>query len=204
MAEDKQDVILSNIDAKNRIANEIINQRYNKHPLDVLKNRIQKIKEDEAVKGAVEDGQLVGIMLWSKVITFTQFRKKYENITSFYREITDKGSNSSDTEFVREVYVHIPEMTTMLPYPNFNVIDKYMNYFNPDVNFSQQTAKFKEAEKECEKEFRKIVMFPRFYEVVSAPGRLPGSYNQPCLVQSLSGNGLSTEGLGKFIKQIDQ
>ena len=197
-------VISNNIDAKNRTVSSVINQRYNQSALDAVRNRLSKIKEREAVRSAIEDGQLAGILLWERTIPFTVFEAKYSNNISFYREITEKGKLGGPAFFVREAWVHIPEMTLMLPYPDFGIVNEYFQSLksvknNVDANSDSHL----ELQKKCKKEFEKIIMYPKFFQVAtSVLDPLSVSYNSPCLVRSMNKNGLMTESVGKFIETI--
>lgn len=191
-------IISSNIDAKNRVVSNVVNRRYNRSALDDIRSRLSRIKESETYKSAIEDGQLAGVLLWERTFTFLEFKAKYENNISFFREVTNKGESSGD--FVREAYVHIPEMTLMLPYPDFSIISEYLKVLN---EADSKSDSFLDISEKCEKEFKKIIMYPKFYQVVSSViSPLNASYNSVCLVRSLNKNGLMTESVGKYIKTI--
>lgn len=195
-------IISSNIDAKNRVVSDVVNRRYNRSALDDIRSRLSRIKESETYKSAIEDGQLAGVLLWERTFTFLEFKAKYENNISFFREVTNKGESSGD--FVREAYVHIPEMTLMLPYPDFSIISEYLEVLSKaDSKEDTESDSFLEISEKCEKEFKKIIMYPKFYQVVSSViSPLNASYNSVCLVRSLNKNGLMTESVGKYIKTI--
>lgn len=195
-------IISSNIDAKNRVVSDVVNRRYNRSALDDIRSRLSRIKESETYKSAIEDGQLAGVLLWERTFTFLEFKAKYENNISFFREVTNKGESSGD--FVREAYVHIPEMTLMLPYPDFSIISEYLKVLNEaDSEEDTKSDSFLDISEKCEKEFKKIIMYPKFYQVVSSViSPLNASYNSVCLVRSLNKNGLMTESVGKYIKTI--
>ena len=198
-------IISSNIDAKNRVVSNVVNRRYNRSALDDIRSRLSRIKESETYKSAIEDGQLAGVLLWERTFTFLEFKAKYENNISFFREVTNKGESSGD--FVREAYVHIPEMTLMLPYPDFSIISEYLNALaalnEPGSGADAKSDSFLDISEKCEKEFKKIIMYPKFYQVVSSViSPLNASYNSVCLVRSLNKNGLMTESVGKYIKTI--
>lgn len=199
-----KDIISNNIDAKNRIASSVINKRYNQSALDGIRSKLASVKDSEASKSAIEDGQLAGVLLWERTFPFDIFKNKYENNITLYREITDKGNQGGPGYFVREAYVHIPEMTLMLPYPDFSIINEY---FESVDNLKDQKDAMSdthlEKQKKCEKEFKKIIMYPRFYQVTtSALSTRDADYNSLCLVKSLNKNGLMTESVGKFMKKI--
>lgn len=195
-------IISSNIDAKNRIVSDVVNRRYNRSALDDIRSRLSRIKESETYKSAIEDGQLAGVLLWERTFTFLEFKAKYENNISFFREVTNKGESSGD--FVREAYVHIPEMTLMLPYPDFSIISEYIKVLTEAKSEEDRKSdSFLDISEKCEKEFKKIIMYPKFYQVVSSViSPLNASYDSVCLVRSLNKNGLMTESVGKYIKTI--
>ena len=195
-------IISSNIDAKNRVVSNVVNRRYNRSALDDIRSRLSRIKESETYKSAIEDGQLAGVLLWERTFTFLEFKAKYENNISFFREVTNKGESSGD--FVREAYVHIPEMTLMLPYPDFSIISEDIKVLNEEPSEEDtKSDSFLDISEKCEKEFKKIIMYPKFYQVVSSViSPLNASYNSVCLVRSLNKNGLMTESVGKYIKTI--
>lgn len=187
-----------NIDPKSRIISDIFNHRYNKNVLSDVKTRLDQVKKTHAAQGAVDDGELVGIALFFNYMNFAAFAKKYENNISFFREITSKGKTKGD--YVREVFVHIPEITGMLPYPNFVIINNYL--INTREPTAANTGAQDATEIACEKELKKITMFPRFYEIVNAAGHAIPTGNSACLVKSLRKEGLPSEVLGKFIKVL--
>tara|TARA_B100001094_G_C18183200_1_gene802161 strand:+ start:1054 stop:1656 length:603 start_codon:yes stop_codon:yes gene_type:complete len=199
MSKTTPQTIQDNIDPKSRIISDVINNRYNKSSLNEIQTRLNSIKEDRAADDAVDDGELLGIALYSRTMPFEMFRKKYENNVSFYRQITDKNEKKKKSGFVREVYVHIPEISGMLPYPDFSIIGKHIEEIKSS---SEPTDGFKVSQQKCEKELKKITMFPRFYEcTTSAAGYI---YNEICLVKSLRKEGVSSESLGKFLKIVDK
>lgn len=199
MSETTPPVIQENIDPKSRIISDVINNRYNKSSLNEIQVRLKSIKEQRAKDEAVDDGELLGIALYSRTMPFEMFRKKYENNVSFYRQITDKNEKRKKTGFVREFYVHVPEITGMLPYPDFSIIEKHIDEI---VSGAEPTDGFKVNQQKCEKELRKITMFPRFYECTTSAGGF--LYNTICLVKSLRKEGVTSESLGKFLKIVDE
>jgi hypothetical protein len=194
------DNVPTNIDPKSRIISDIFNNRYNKNALSTVKHRLDEVKKTAAKDGAVNDGELVGVALFFNYLSLAIFKKKYENNISFFREIVSKGEGGTKS-FIREVFVHIPEITGMLPYPNFTVINTHMKeVLDTDTRRSDDFITNQTA---CEKELKKITMFPRFYENVSSGGGSGfAAMDKLCLVKSLRKEGLPSEVLGKFIRVL--
>ena len=196
MTKRKDIYTVDNIDAKNKIVSDIINQRYRFDPVDSIRHKLAAVKDMVASTGA--PNQLVGIMLWSTFMSFEKFRIKYENMTSLYKEVTDNGSKIGPNNTVREAFVHIPEMTGMLPYPDFSIIKEYQLALRESV---PPTDNFEQLRDKCYIEFDKILMYPRFYSVILGTNG-EWAYNEPCIVESLGKTGMNSEVLGKFIKVV--
>lgn len=199
MAKRKDIYTVDNIDAKNRIISDIINNNhFRKSSLDKIKKTIDSFKEQLAI--GESPTELVGIALWSQFMPFEKFRIKYENMTTFYKEVTGNASDIGKDYTVREVYVHIPEMTGMLPYPDFSVISEYYSVIkNPDP---PNTDTFEELRTNCFNEFEKILMYPRFYTTVLGQNS-SWRFNEPCLVKTLGPTGMPSEVVGKLIKILE-
>ena len=184
-----------NIDVKNRIIDEIVNQRYNKSPYQTLKNYIKSIKESKAT--SLSPKSLVGICLWTRMMSMEEFRAKYENMTTLFKHVTDMGQKTSKRKSVLEAYVHIPEITGMLPLPDFTKIDEYFKLKKQGKN----SSRFETITKEAKQEFRKITYYPRFYKAMDA---ISGTYQGRAVeVESLSSSGFMTEAIGSFVRVLD-
>lgn len=133
-------------------------------------------------------------------MTIEKFRAKYENMITFYKEVTNNGEDLSSTSAVRECYVHIPEMTGMLPYPDFENIKKYYQASQGNLG-GLDVEDFNELKIKCRTEFEKILMYPRFYSITQGVSN-KWSFNEPCIVKSLGETGMNSEVLGKFIKTV--
>ncbi|OUV99304.1 MAG: hypothetical protein CBD16_08380 [Betaproteobacteria bacterium TMED156] len=184
-----------NIDVKNRIIDDIVNQRYNKSPYQTLKSYLKRIKEDKAL--GISPKSLVGICLWTRMMTMQQFKSKYENMTTLFKHVTDLGQKTSKRKNVLEAYVHIPELTGMLPSPDFAKINEYFKLKKEGKN----SSRFETISKEAKVEFRKITYYPRFYKAMDA---ISGTYQGRAVeVESLSSSGFATEAIGSFIRVLD-
>lgn len=195
MTEDNNIYTPQNIDVKNRIIGDIINQRYNKTPYQTLRNYLSKIKENKAL--GISPKNLVGICLWTRMMTMEEFKAKYENMTTLFKHVTDMGQKASSRKNVLEAYVHIPELTGMLPSPDFAKINEYFKLKKEGKN----SSRFETITKEAKQEFRKITYYPRFYKAMDA---ISGAYQGRAVeVESLSSSGFITEAIGSFVRVLD-
>ncbi len=184
---------IRNIDEKNRIISDVVNRRYNQGPLSRIQNILSQVKKNSILSSPES---LVGVCLWSNRMTMASFKAKYENMTTLFREITQKGEKTKDTNTVLETYVHIPELTGMLPYPDFTIIEKYLRLRNE----AKDSDQFEKTQKEVEKEFKKITYYPRFYKAFDSAPTV--GIERPVEVKTLKSSGLNTDAIGVFIKSL--
>lgn len=194
MSENNNIYTPKNIDVKNTIITGIVNQRYNKNALDDVRNLLDSVKEKSTLSSPES---LVGLCLWSRMMTMEQFTAKYENMTTVYKLVTDKGQKASKTKSVLEAYVDVPEITGMLPRPDFSKIQEYLKMKKQ----GESSSIFERVSKEAQKEFEKITYFPRFYKAFDS---ITSVYtNRPVEVKSLSTSGFNTEAIGIFVRVLD-
>jgi hypothetical protein len=183
-----------NIDAKNRIVNDVVNQRYNNTALSKIRNYLARIKKNNTLSSPES---LVGICLWSRMMPMQEFKAKYENMTTLFKLVTDQGQKTSNKKSVLEAYVHIPEITGMLPKPDITIIDEYFELKKEGKN----SSRFETISKDAKKEFVKMTYYPRFYRAFDAISS--GYQGKAVEVKSLSKSGFNTEAVGVFVKLLD-
>ena len=181
-----------NFDARNRVVSDVINRSYTQSPLSELKGRIKAIKDQIAT---VDEEDLVGQILFARNWTMTQFKDKFKGNVQFMKHVTQDYAKQGHNKTVREYFVHIPELTGMLPYPNLETIKREY------ISSSASTAE--NAGEEYEKQLRIVSMYPRFFQAadnqLSWRAQSIGNY---CKVKFVAQPG-STRVMGVFAGSIN-
>lgn len=85
---------------------------------------------------------ILGYCLYCHLLTVTEFKNQHKNNDPFIKEVLKSSDNSESTEssYIMEVYVNIPEITGLLPEPKLEYIFGLLKSYN-EIATTDQTAK---------------------------------------------------------------
>lgn len=191
---------------------EINNRDFSQNHIDKMTSYFQTIK---AKNNKIEKDEFLGYVLFTNLITVKNFENIYDQSSAFFKELmyNEETVEPRKDASIIQYRVHIPEITGMLPFPDFS---KYARYFrimdeawDLDSSVPEEKKKFDKMKKEAEllkeeffPELMKIDLFPKFYQYTeksSAYGVLPGLF---CKVKVT--NTLPTKGSGFVLKVYDE
>ena len=201
-----------NIPSSGRQYDETNNRDNSQDHIDKMTSYFQSIR---AKNNKIEKDEFLGYVLFSHLIKIEKFEQIYDQSSEFFKElmyaqeIVEPRKDASIIQY----RVHIPELTGMLPFPDFSNYAKYLKMTNEllliDFNTAEDEKRYERLLKESEelkKEFwpevLKLDLFPRFYQYTekgSAHGPLPGLF---CKVKMT--NSLPTKGTGILLKVYDE
>lgn len=145
---------------------------YNKS-IDILRNQIDAFKKKEGIEFSKDKGKYLGILLASSApMTIDEFKEYYPKSEHFYSEVLQRSGKRLEPAidgYFLECYVHIPEITSMLPLPDMNVIYEYNKKYQLSTSQGNDRAEddFKELTESytaLKGELALITMFPKFYK----------------------------------------
>lgn len=154
---------------KDRVLN-----NYPQTPVEKLTALLQKVK---AQHQELKKGEYFGWSLFSTRLTIEEFVSMYPGDSAFTKEIINlAGKNSVNLAgHFTETRVQVPELTGMLPMPDFGILTNRTMLLNEqksllsnqqerDENKIKQVSnKLKKIEKDALREVLKMNLFPRAY-----------------------------------------
>lgn len=185
----------------------ILNRGSNLHPMDRINSLFKEVKEKHS---SIIDSS-------SEMIAYVLFHKKYESLeftkifgekSSFTREVLDaSGHNKIKTSgWFGEVRVHIPELTGMLPYPDFKKILEFENLRDTSPANQEESDKLQKRQSKLKgflesaaPELLKISLFPRMYYYTQSNS--VASKLQFCKIKF--SRSLPTRGLGVYLESLE-
>ena len=158
--------------------------------VDSLTNQIEEQKKQIAKNTIAEKGTFLGVMLaCSAPMSLDEFSSYFPKNESFYSEVLQKSGKKLEPSvdgYFLESFVHIPEITSMLPFPNLKSIYEFNNIYGSDMKTQDKIKQIENRYDDLIAELIKVTTFPKFYKYCSsgeiyAPGRFvkiryPGSF----------------------------
>lgn len=157
-----------NVPVDDRQVDEINNRDYSMKPLDKMSSYFESLR---AKNKKIEKNEFFGYILWAQRMRIDKFQEIYDPSTDFYKEIL----NASNVTKVKpgsmfiSYRVHVPEISGMLPFPNFSFWIK-SEKLKDDAAMSDDEQKIEKMLKEAEglvkksiPEVLKVDLFPRMY-----------------------------------------
>ena len=171
MNEKNRLVNTTSVDGK--VKDKVLNN-YQQSPVDKLNALLQKVK---AQHQELKKGEYFGWSLFSTRLTVEEFTSMYPGDSAFTKELINlAGKNSASlTGHFAETRIQVPELTGMLPMPDFGILTNRTMLLNEqksllsgqetrDENKIQQISnKLKKIEKDALKEVLKMNLYPRAY-----------------------------------------
>ena len=203
---------IENIPASGRSHDAINNRENTVNHFDKMTSYFQSIKEKN---NKIEKDEFLGYVLFSHLIKIGSFEKIYDQSSTFFKELMNASGKTSPRKdaSIIQYRVHVPELTGMLPFPNFQDYARAMRIeeeaYDLDTLNPEEKKKSDKMLKEVEElkknffpEILKLDLFPKFYQYTeggSAAGPLPGIF---CKVKLT--NSLPTKGVGIVLEVFDE
>ena len=171
-------------------------QNYNRYQNTNRLAAVIKSMEDLRKKVSLTDDQFIAEVLYVNTLTIDEFKEKLgkpEN-SKFVKKILNSKTSDDTPWTVQEIYVSIPIITGMLPYPSFEDITRARNLIVPQSPPGDQATADKKSpaknqetiKRKGKTELEKIAFYPRAYRLVkddAAPNT-----RQNCIVKFPSQN----------------
>lgn len=184
---------------------------------DKINKRLTLIRESEQKRKAVPSDHFFGYVLYANPITLGEFKQKFPQDTTFYKEVLLAGGASSsgpkvkasNSATIMECTVHIPEITGFLPLPDTGKI--FAALALPDsapASYKDEYAIRKKQfdkihpklRKESFSEIMKINLYPKFY-FYTEESKFP-SMEQFCEIKYSKSLPEGSRGVGIFLRQL--
>ena len=168
MTKPKNKIVNTNFTSK--VKDKILNN-YDQSPVDKLTGLLQKVK---AQHQELKKGEYFGWCLFSTRRTVPEFAEMFPEDSAFFKELINlagKNSASISGHFV-ESRVQVPELTGMLPMPDFGILTNRTRLIEnkkdaqrdeDSKKVEQVTEKIKKSEQDALKEVLKMNLYPRAY-----------------------------------------
>jgi len=158
--------------------------------IDRIRNQMRTIVESKAGEFNKDKGTFLGILLASaKPMSLDEFTAYFPANESFFAEVLQKSGKKikpAPDGYFLESYVHIPEITSMLPFPNVQHIYDFNTIYSSDAPVEEKQRSLESKYPQLLTELIKGTCFPKFYKYcdngeIYTPGRFvkvryPGSF----------------------------
>lgn len=190
-------------------ASEIFNRSQRVNTFDKIGSLLADVKSKHQ---SSEPDIYYGLILYSNKIDLEFLSDRYGTESRIYNDII-KQHTAKDSKSKGDLYeciVHIPEITGMLPWPDFTKIQPALldpaNFSSSASavvtveDFERMKQNYPKVFSEAFPEVIKLSLYPRFYYYSDKSGQ-PAMYNM-CKVKFTSAS--PTRGIGIFLEQLSE
>lgn len=153
----------------------ILNNDNTQDSIDKMTSFFAKLRSGH---NKVEKDQFFGFILHSRKMFISEFTEMFPRDSMFFSELINQKQETSVSEsaFIVEARVHIPEITGMLPLPDLKLYREMRILKKTAAEFAEKDEQskiesiqkdLKKAQEKWYKEKLKASLFPRVYEYTS-------------------------------------
>lgn len=195
-------------DVEGKYVSRILNNDDQQDAFDRMKSFFDEVR---ASHQKIEKDEFYAFTLYSRKMTLTEFVSYYPAESPFFKEtINEKGSISvNESATVVEARIHIPEISGMLPLPDWSIYAKRRQLLTKRATSQEKGSNPKDAEdveKELKqatedwyKEILKISLFPKAYYYTEKGENL--DWGRFCKVKF--SKSMPTKGVGIITQKLD-
>ena len=159
-------------------------------PTAVLDNLADLMKQVELIRDKIDlkKQQMIAVVLHSKALSIEDFKSQFgaPRDDSFSKHILEEVTATRSDYSIMEVFISIPMITGMLPYPNFELVRETRENITEVLKKKEKTTpQLKKQAEAAREELEKILMYPRAYKVMK--GQSLPSEGAHCTVEFVAG-----------------